>query len=186
MGLHDFGKILTICSQFCLPGKIIRSPQCLHLAYDRTFISRRNGSISYNINKNGNIRLDEQKGITKHRAVPRVSNHVDYALSSTSGHLRCRCFSNWQSQFSASRVVGVSPPTSLAFEDSEPGQLQRDCLVLLHLIPAQTIQQPTKVVKGKRTICQAEIFQGTPRMLGVGPSQIQTSSRRKLIVTPTY
>ena len=29
VGLHDFGKILTICSQFCLPGKIIRSPQCL-------------------------------------------------------------------------------------------------------------------------------------------------------------
>ena len=28
VGLHDFGKILTICSQFCLPGKIIRSPQC--------------------------------------------------------------------------------------------------------------------------------------------------------------
>ena len=26
--LHDFGKILTICSQFCLPSKIIRSPQC--------------------------------------------------------------------------------------------------------------------------------------------------------------
>ena len=27
VGSHDFGKILTICSQFCLPGKIIRSPQ---------------------------------------------------------------------------------------------------------------------------------------------------------------
>ena len=24
---HDFGKILTIWSQFCLPGKIIQSPQ---------------------------------------------------------------------------------------------------------------------------------------------------------------
>ena len=108
----------------------------LHLAYDRTFISRRNGSISYNINRNGNIRLDEQKGTTKHRAVPRVSKHVSYALSSTSGHLRCRCFSNCQSRLSASRVVGFSPPTSLAFEDSEPGHLQRDCSVLLLLIPA--------------------------------------------------
>jgi hypothetical protein len=28
VGSHDFSKILTICSQFCLPGKIIRSPQC--------------------------------------------------------------------------------------------------------------------------------------------------------------
>ena len=26
---HDFGKFLTICSQFCLPGKIIRLPQCV-------------------------------------------------------------------------------------------------------------------------------------------------------------
>jgi hypothetical protein len=29
VGSHDFGKILTICSQFCLPGKIIWSPQCI-------------------------------------------------------------------------------------------------------------------------------------------------------------
>ena len=28
VGLHDFGKILTICSQFCLPSKIIWSLQC--------------------------------------------------------------------------------------------------------------------------------------------------------------
>ena len=28
VGLHNFGKILTICSQFCVPSKIIQSPQC--------------------------------------------------------------------------------------------------------------------------------------------------------------
>ena len=33
----------------------------LHLAYDRVFISRRNGSISYDINEKGNIRLKQKK-----------------------------------------------------------------------------------------------------------------------------
>jgi hypothetical protein len=32
VGLYDFGKILTICSQFCLPEKIIRSPRCILMA----------------------------------------------------------------------------------------------------------------------------------------------------------
>jgi len=32
VGSHDFGKILTTCCQFCLPGKIIRSPQCVRVA----------------------------------------------------------------------------------------------------------------------------------------------------------
>ena len=33
VGSHDFGKILTICFQFCLPGKTIRSPQCVVYCY---------------------------------------------------------------------------------------------------------------------------------------------------------
>jgi hypothetical protein len=44
----------------------------LHLEYDRVFISRRNGSMSYDINEKGNIRSD--KRTMKHRAVPRASN----------------------------------------------------------------------------------------------------------------
>ena len=38
VGSRDFGKILTTCRQFCLPGKIIRSPQCESLT--STFGSR--------------------------------------------------------------------------------------------------------------------------------------------------
>jgi len=33
----------------------------LHLEYDRVFISRRNGSMAYDINENGNVRLNQKK-----------------------------------------------------------------------------------------------------------------------------
>jgi len=34
----------------------------LHIEYDRIFISRRNGSMTYDINENGNVTLNTKKG----------------------------------------------------------------------------------------------------------------------------